>query len=940
MNKKFLSAILFGALMVASTGTFVSCKDYDDEIDDLQEQINKLATKEDMTSQIASLQSALTAAQSEAAAAKASAEDAVKKATDASSAATEAEKAAAQAALDAANAKTEAIKAAQDEVAKVKAELEAAIDSKFEAAKSEFAETIAELTKKVEGLTGYTTSMVTGLNFVDNNNNDTNLDLKYFRLGKIYFPKDLAPNDNGTTADGDEAKYADPVASYNFAEGMIGAFTVKEKDVNTVPDQMLVNVDPVNAALPADMLSLMNSNGVNLNDYVDITSKTYNGTLTVGPIESRASSSTGLREIGVQLKNTVDFAAFDKLVLVGGNHVQKGCDQADEHEYIAYALTASDAQGHVVTSPYKVNMHVVEEKEAVKINENTIIRSNASISGKTIKDYQKGGDQTNSSEGCFPIKSGESFTISVGSDRTEGGKVMASYVVLASKGDAGLTETDVVALQSMKIDGLKNVLKGANQVHKITVTGAAIPVPLKLVTIDYTGKVKVNMIWVKASEDKINMIAKFTATPKSYVTDGANWTNTAADMDFVPFEVPAGTESYEIYWVIGETDHVTDANRSKIIYKEGGSFSEINTPTSDPVTGWTFKLYKSDKTTQTTTPKDVAYAKFVGSLVLTEMKENKEYVGQIKFYDKTKTYLGTNQLVITKVLPTDIPAGLSIKTNLLHADGTLPVYPKPVEPQSDNTFGTFDLTDAFNITDALAADTHLEFKTPTFKEEADGQVATYGTQTERKISSIVKATIGNKDAKYPTTVTYNYGKILFQEEGHGVAPTEDHIVPWTTKFDFVFGCYVADSEFAWYTEPTVVYSKDIVIDAYETDSDGNKTYYNFMKAKNPYKLAIDPFSNLDKNGWMPWAAAFSAKNKDVTIELWSNGDDKKVNEFFTAEFAVQNEKTCLKLTATETSYTSVPANDVPTTVVFKFKDNFGHDEVIKALTFTMKKNAE
>ena len=27
MNKKFLSAILFGALMVSSTGTFVSCKD-------------------------------------------------------------------------------------------------------------------------------------------------------------------------------------------------------------------------------------------------------------------------------------------------------------------------------------------------------------------------------------------------------------------------------------------------------------------------------------------------------------------------------------------------------------------------------------------------------------------------------------------------------------------------------------------------------------------------------------------------------------------------------------------------------------------------------------------------------------------------------------------------------------------------------------------------
>ena len=39
MNKKFLSAILFGALMVSSTGTFVSCKDDDDDIDNLQGQI-------------------------------------------------------------------------------------------------------------------------------------------------------------------------------------------------------------------------------------------------------------------------------------------------------------------------------------------------------------------------------------------------------------------------------------------------------------------------------------------------------------------------------------------------------------------------------------------------------------------------------------------------------------------------------------------------------------------------------------------------------------------------------------------------------------------------------------------------------------------------------------------------------------------------------------
>ena len=42
MNKKFLSAILFGVLMVTSTGTFVSCKDYDDDIDRLDQEISNV----------------------------------------------------------------------------------------------------------------------------------------------------------------------------------------------------------------------------------------------------------------------------------------------------------------------------------------------------------------------------------------------------------------------------------------------------------------------------------------------------------------------------------------------------------------------------------------------------------------------------------------------------------------------------------------------------------------------------------------------------------------------------------------------------------------------------------------------------------------------------------------------------------------------------------
>ena len=53
MRKKYLSALLFGALLFASAGTFTSCKDYDDDIDNLQTQVDGIkADLEDLQAQI------------------------------------------------------------------------------------------------------------------------------------------------------------------------------------------------------------------------------------------------------------------------------------------------------------------------------------------------------------------------------------------------------------------------------------------------------------------------------------------------------------------------------------------------------------------------------------------------------------------------------------------------------------------------------------------------------------------------------------------------------------------------------------------------------------------------------------------------------------------------------------------------------------------------
>lgn len=47
MKRRFISALLFGALLIAPSSTFVGCSDYDDDITSLQEQINTGATNLD-----------------------------------------------------------------------------------------------------------------------------------------------------------------------------------------------------------------------------------------------------------------------------------------------------------------------------------------------------------------------------------------------------------------------------------------------------------------------------------------------------------------------------------------------------------------------------------------------------------------------------------------------------------------------------------------------------------------------------------------------------------------------------------------------------------------------------------------------------------------------------------------------------------------------------
>ena len=80
MNKKYLSVILFSALMLGTAGTFTSCKDYDDDIKNLQEQIDKKASLEELQKQMDAMQADVDAAKAAAEEAKNKAQEALDKA--------------------------------------------------------------------------------------------------------------------------------------------------------------------------------------------------------------------------------------------------------------------------------------------------------------------------------------------------------------------------------------------------------------------------------------------------------------------------------------------------------------------------------------------------------------------------------------------------------------------------------------------------------------------------------------------------------------------------------------------------------------------------------------------------------------------------------------------------------------------------------------------
>ena len=432
MKRKYLSALLMGTLTVASMSTFTSCKDYDDDISNLQGQIDKLATADQLSQKVAELQALISSNQTgissletklaevkktadskatldqvkDILAGYATNESVTKEANEIVNAAIKAlqekdikdlkalietaQGKADQAVKDAADAKADILKTLEDYA--LKSDVETAQGTADDAlAKAIANKTAIENALKtlgtgfdekntvaaaIEAINGQLTAKNTGLAGLDgrlsvieaalksdeSGDKLTNLKLKIDNIenklkdiigqySTMVTDVQLYDFTNAETGFDQDLKFVQAIEETNVfpGEGIADAQFKFEKGKYFVgEDSLLVRVSPVDAELTTSNVSLLNSQGLELNDLIEVTgAHRYDGLLT-----SRAAKvNTGLWVVKFKAKDLGDAFKAAAMAKVGNDEKNILYSVAVKNTY-----TTDEAKDRRVTSEYGVTL--------------------------------------------------------------------------------------------------------------------------------------------------------------------------------------------------------------------------------------------------------------------------------------------------------------------------------------------------------------------------------------------------------------------------------------------------------------------------------------------------------------------------------------------------------------------------------------------------------
>ena len=913
--KQFKNLILAGALVVGLAGFAVSCNKYGDDIEEIRSELNKLATKDDVATQISSLQSALSAAQSATNDAKAAAEKALAEAKAAGDQA-----AAAKAAAD--KAAAEAKEAVLAEVEKKLGALQEQLESVTEDALAEVAKAVEDAKKELEEITGAIADSITSIELVYSNAKKIDDNIRFTTIVEKanVFGKDLK-NEITFTKDAQKQRSA----------------TFK------------VRVSPANAELTPEMISLVNSKGQNLDEVIEVVSvKRFNGLLT------KAAENSGLWTVEVALKN-YEKKAFEAIEKTKDGKILYAV-QANNTSYseVRYATSSYD-----LTLSYKdysaqngfgfwVNEKFVDEinnrfdKTSVSFNPKPneaqyykemkwakdpavapVVTGNVNVATDT--------DDNRSLKPVYPAVQDEPLLISLyDKDEEAYENIRAFYVVLDEKNAVESAPSELNAWKSYTIEGLNEVCEGSEL--ELTIksnTSINDVIGFRVYAVNYDGTLvdpdgRAFYVQIGNAGQDWNAIAT-TVVPQSEKIGDFTTTAVAAK----------ATKLTDKQFIAEWTTDVITKNGAKVNQVFNVEFQNASGKkvfaTTEANTGKPLDMVEFN------TIAKVKVTSVNSALAWTDIEDDKAYTGTLTIKSTSGHVLATIQVSMTKKLPEGLPTTFSPKTNQI-IDGVWNAYLIPDEWTAPNaTAGTMAMTEVFNFgttEKAILENYQVIFET-TKADEKGAYTKPYPVAGNETLE-VAKALIDNK-TQHATTVKYNYGQISSVKNAKG--EYVEVIRNYSEDFQTVYNC-IYNSTYTWnwatreqlekVTGDNYTNSKGT---GYKTDLPyqttwiyGNNTSYVIDLANAVYGVSSRD-SRYNAALGKPYEGSLtSVEQKNVKVISNQN----KVEEYFEV-VSVQG----TTLTFKEKADSSNPVGNVPSTLVIKCQDSYGHDVTVE-LAITIK----
>ena len=915
MKRKYLSALLMGVLTLSSVSTFTSCKDYDDDINSLQEQVNKAALSSDVEALKTQVNNAATSAQNaatkaEEALTKAGANateiatvkalatkngtdvakaltDAANAATDAANAATAASNAAtaATAAQDSANAALTKIAGLDKELKKLAlnaqshvtaTQLNKSLDSLAQVINEATSDSIANLTKIVNGYKGGINALYTAVtevslmgswNSIDGNsifNGQSNL---WFQTGTIGANYTFGAKEKDDL-EGEHS--ADPKKSY-----------VKGASIN-FPSEFLVRINPVNAKITPDMIKLIDSKGNDLNKLVKVVDvEKYDNLLT-------RASETGLWTVKVQLQDGVKPENVAQTAENGQNILYA----VAVNNTASQAETVADAASRYVVSTYDLTVNGAYNY--VGANDLGAVKVKAeSKNWKTLDELKPTGSD------LVYAANGENILVSfenvANADRF--------YVVRDDKHAGESDASELNAWNSYEYNNLNKVVAVENGNGKATLNikingQVGDEVQFRIFAVNYDG----------------TLVEQNGRPFRVYVGAESTTTSVAGNL------VATGKQKMETEWL-----PITGS------LKNGGSLPATVQVIVNGVKINASVQYAKDKDGNPAADNSkIKFAKFsVAPGDLTKWADGATATGTIK--DGENVTVNTINVSLTKVMPTaETTKDLmkySWKDNQLKNDVyTAYLYPANNAWTTAAATGYKDMNQAIN---GLNTNFVISFANAALKAEngknyykkALDVTATPWKVNVRNAKDDAGVALIDNETKHETTIGYNYGKIS------SVTPNDDYIVK-VQKVQTVFACPLntAAQTYAWAQVPAVygtngqvvTPAKDVNVLTYGSTVTVVTNIFNNL-------IAHNSFDNTVFGGKL---SAVYNKYVHIDAKLISNGS--QLEDYYTA--TVTNGV----ITFHKQSAATNPTADVASTLVLTMTDAFGHENVYK-LPFTVKR---